>query len=143
MTTEQKNTYVNVTQNFLVWFEFGFILQFIAAALIFVTALTFFKRENKVLHRMSAIICSVQSIGAFAWSIVGYVFLWRQSGNICTMGHLAVPHEAHGEHTPGILYQSGMFIFVMNIIHSVLIGAVCCYLLLWLLIYIVMSNYDH
>ena len=124
LTEAQKLDYVNVTQNFLTFFEWGFILQMLAAGAVVCSGLLFF--SPKLAGSLIGLIMCAQCCGSLAWVITGMVLGWRQSGNICSMGVLAVPQDAIGATTPGVLYSSGTFINVMNIIHVSVMGCLCC-----------------
>ena len=98
----------------------------VLAGVVLLNLTGIFLPGSKGLAATAGLILSVQCIGSLTWVITGMVLGWRQSGNICSMGALAKPQDPIGTQTPGVLYASGKFINVMNIIHVSLLGCVCC-----------------
>lgn len=99
---------VNVTQNFLTWFTWGFILQMVAIVGAFVTAAGHKIKILKVVG--GGIIGFVQVVGNLAWIIVGSVFRFRDTGMVCSgYGNLNYGYYPTfpGTYGPGLTIESG------------------------------------
>ena len=99
--------YLNVTQNFLVWFEWGFLFFVIQAASVLSGLLMFVCAP---LTMASGCSCCLVSCGQSVWFIVGMVLRWRTAGNICSGASQMVNVGADAAAVvPGVLYSSGKF----------------------------------
>jgi hypothetical protein len=121
--------WVNVTQGFLIWFEWGFLFFVIQAAamLMVIVALVF-----APLAMGSGITCCCVGCGQLVWLIVGMVLRWRAAGVICSGGNQMVNTDAKYDiqqpmvnFAPGVLRQSGQFLKVWLILNLCCIGCSC------------------
>lgn len=116
--------WIDVTSNFLVWFEWGFILQMMTVGAILCGMLIFC--APKFAASGSSCVLGLQQCGGLAWFITGMVLRWRQAGNICSGKDLSVMGAAYeGAPIPGVLYSSGNFINVWLIINLSFMGCCC------------------
>lgn len=115
--------WLNVTQGFLVWFEWGFLFLVIqgSAMLMMLAAMI-----CAPLAMGSGLSCCCVSCGQFVWFIVGMVLRWRSAGVICSGGNQMVNTDAayttEGVFAPGVLVSSGQFLKVWIIINLSMIG---------------------
>lgn len=116
-------SYINVTQGFLVWFEWGFIIQMINAAAFLCGALMCVAPNQAGAGAAGILGCS-QCAGSI-WFIVGMVLRWRKAGNICSGGKLMVSTWTGVDAEPGLLVSSGNFINVWLIINLSVLGCCC------------------
>ena len=115
--------FINVTQNFLVWFEWGFLFFVIQAASLLSALLMFVCAP---LAMGSGLGCCCVSCGQSVWFIVGMVLRWRTAGNICSGASQFVNAGALPDAVvPGVLYSSGKFIQVWLIITLSINGCLC------------------
>ena len=120
--------YLNVTQGFLVWFEWGFLFFVIQAACVLSSLLMFCAPSLSMCSGLG--FCCV-SCGQSVWFIVGMVLRWRTAGNICSGASQMVNAGAFpAAEVPGMLYSSGKFMNVWLIITCSINGCLflttCC-----------------
>lgn len=115
-----------MTQNFLVWFEWGFILQMIAIVGAILGALGA-QSANVAMGGLGLIACA-QCIGGLAWLIAGSVLRFRDTGNVCSgdgnynASFILLPYAP----VQGILTYSGQFMKVWLITFYCFFGCICC-----------------
>ena len=74
----------NATHNFLVWFEWGFILQLVTlAAMILIGGGAAMENKEIVGCGMFFWVCGL-GCGGPAWFITGWVLRYRGAGQICS-----------------------------------------------------------
>ena len=122
--------YLNVTQGFLVWFEWGFLFLVIQATAMLCMIAALFCTPFGIAGGFS---CCCVSCGQFVWFIVGMVLRWRAAGVICSGGNQMVNADpvlsadaAVGKFAPGVLQSSGQFLKVWIIINLSMMGCSCC-----------------
>merc|ERR1711957_20882 len=124
--------FLNVTQGFLVWFEWGFLL-FVIQAISMLSGLLMFCAPALAVG--SGLGCCCVSCGQSVWFIVGMVLRWRTAGSICSGVNESVHvHEPGNFSQPGVLFKSGTFMNVWIIITLSINGclcltSLCCWLL--------------
>ena len=82
MSPAPINAPINVTYNFLVWFEWGFILQMVAIGGSILGAIGG-SNANVAAGGLGLIACG-QCLGGLAWLIAGTVLRFRDTGNVCS-----------------------------------------------------------
>lgn len=116
----------NITGQFLIWFEVGFILQMIGITGALIGCCAAGLKNTTLIKTASGLIACAQCLGGLAWFIYGMVIRWRTEGSICS-GDKANPEDnAEGLTRPGLLISSGMFIKIWNIIMLSIVGCCCC-----------------
>jgi hypothetical protein len=127
--------WLNVTQGFLIWFEWGFLFFVIQAAALLMMLGAMICAPLAMGGGLS---CCCVSCGQFVWFIVGMVLRWRSAGVICSGGNQMVntdaAYAADGVNAPGVLVSSGQFLKVWIIMNLSFIGASClCSCCLWVI----------
>jgi hypothetical protein len=120
--------WTNVTNNFISWFEWGFILSCVFIAGSFTAACGGLLKSNFLMQISSLVTGCTSCFGFLAWFICGNVFRWRAAGFICS-GRINNPTAFPNDTAPdnvGLLLESGKFINIWNIIFYSLCACCCC-----------------
>ena len=122
--TEQAG-YKNVTEQFVTWFYWGFIIN-VGAMVVAVFQLLYAATESEAWIKLANFIGGPLGCGGLAWFIAGLVLRYRQIGNVCS-GDLVLEGE---DQTGPYAWKSGKF---MNIYYMVIMwilisvcACVCC-----------------
>ena len=110
-------TWVNVTENFIHWFKWGFILQTMSIVGWLCIALIYLS-PAKTIGSCGACIQMCQVCFSIVWFIYGMVYRWRHAGSICS-GKTTL------KSTPGLLIKSGNFMSIWLYLHLIMLGCLC------------------
>ena len=118
-TTETAG-YTNVSNQFHLWFWWGFIINVMGLTMA-VTQFLYAATENSCFKCLNGLIGCPLGCGGLAWFIAGAVLRFRYVGTVCSgddqMNDLAVP---------GVQYESGAFMYWYYLITGIIIAAMLC-----------------
>ena len=127
---DSTNIHTNVTQNFLMWFRWGFLqnmfffLVTCCCCSITIVSNTATNDTDYIAAPMfynTGCIMLLWGLAGLAWIITGAVLRWRTAGKICS-GTANIPSVE----VPGLLLKSGAFLHMWSILSLIFYTCLCC-----------------
>ena len=111
----------NVSEQFLKWFMFGFIIC-IVGIVVSLIQLVYAVTKNKMISLSAKLISCPFGCGGIAWLIAGMVLRWRHIGKVCSADYVDIDNVWPNFY----MVKSGKFMHIWLILMSCLLGAMCC-----------------
>ena len=122
--TVEAPHYINVTEQFHVWFLWGFILN-VAACVLSVLQFAYACTEADCFKMLSGCVGCPWCCASLGWFIAGMVLRWREVGRVCS-GVYTVNDATIYRGAEPYLWKSGSFIHWYSIVTLILIGLLLC-----------------